>query len=220
MVAAPAPPAASGTSSGSAAPSTEDPGLRERKKRATRRALRLAGLELVAERGLDAVTTEEIAAAAGVSPRTFFNYFTGKEDALVGNDPELLPRLLAGLAARPADEPVLDWLRAAFLSYARDVVIDRDLWRLRMRVVEQNPPLRAAMVGATAELERRLAVLVAERLGLDPAEHPYPRLAANLAVAAARAALLHVGSGRPGRELADVLAESFDAIAAGLPAPR
>src|SRR5690554_6857914 len=71
--------------------------LRERKKRATRRALQLAGLTLVAERGLDAVTTEEIAAAAGVSQRTLFNYFTSKEEVLVGHDPDLVERLAARL---------------------------------------------------------------------------------------------------------------------------
>ena len=57
----------------------EEPGLRERKRRATRRAIQLAVIDLVAERGLDGTTVDEISRRADISPRTFFNYFTSKD---------------------------------------------------------------------------------------------------------------------------------------------
>src|SRR5699024_11473825 len=75
-------------------------GLRERKKRATRAALQFTALQLVADRGLDHVTVEDITEEVGVSPRTFFNYFATKEEALIGTDPDLLPALTAALRAR------------------------------------------------------------------------------------------------------------------------
>jgi AcrR family transcriptional regulator len=64
---------------------TPDPtGLRERKKRARAEAIVEAAQRLVLDRGLDAVTVEDIATEAGISPRTFFNYYESKDDAVLG----------------------------------------------------------------------------------------------------------------------------------------
>ncbi|MFI6427080.1 TetR/AcrR family transcriptional regulator [Promicromonospora sp. NPDC050880] len=71
--------------------SPAEQGLRERKKRARRLALIDAAQELVAEHGFDAVTVEMISAEAGVSPRTFFNYFESKDDAVIGAEDAGLP---------------------------------------------------------------------------------------------------------------------------------
>ena len=64
---------------------TPTPGLRERKKALRRDALIATTRDFVGERGLDGVTVEDICAAVGVSPRTFFNYFATKEDAVLGH---------------------------------------------------------------------------------------------------------------------------------------
>ncbi|MFC7760808.1 TetR/AcrR family transcriptional regulator [Catellatospora bangladeshensis] len=76
--------------------------LRERKKEATRQALHEATLRLALERGLDAVTVDAVADEAGVSRRTFSNYFANKEDALLHGDRVRVTRLLERLRARPS----------------------------------------------------------------------------------------------------------------------
>src|ERR1700712_5307547 len=71
-------------------PVIESPGLRERKRAATRQAIQRAVLRLALDRGLEHVTVEEISRDADISPRTFFNYFVSKEAAMAGDSPALL----------------------------------------------------------------------------------------------------------------------------------
>ncbi len=81
-------------------------GLRERKKADTRRALSDAALELAFEHGFDSVTREAIANLAGVSLRTFNNYFAGKYEALAFRLTERMRRSIAAFRERPGDEPL------------------------------------------------------------------------------------------------------------------
>lgn len=200
---------------------TEGPveGLRDRKKRATRRALRLAALRLVAERGLDGVTVDDVAAAADVSTRTFFNYFDGKEQALVGNDPDLAPRLARALRDRPAGEAPVEALRATLTDYARSIVLDDEIWHLRTAVLARHPHLRAALAAQSSALEAALRDVVGERTGLDPQRHPYPALVAGVAVAVVLAAVRHSGGTHRAGRLAEIVDEHFDALARGLVPP-
>lgn len=194
-------------------------GLRERKKRATRRALQLAGLTLVAERGLENVTVEEIAAAAGVSPRTLFNYFTSKEDVLVGTDPDTPVTLAAALGSRPAEESPLQALKAVITAHLRATAADEDMWRLRMAVVDANPSLVPALMGASAALNRELTKAIARRIGADVDSDPYPALVVNVAVAAMRTMMQYHSSCSRGRARDELVGEALDAVMAGLPAP-
>src|SRR5580698_1630989 len=91
--------------------------LRERKKLATRRELRL-----IADRGYSNVTVEEIAEAANVSPRTFFNYFPTKEAALFGADPELAAATRDAIVHQSPGEPVVTVLRTLMTNQARTVM--------------------------------------------------------------------------------------------------
>lgn len=178
----------------------------------------MAALTLVAERGLDAVTADDVAAAADVSPRTFFNYFGSKEEALVGNDPGIVGYLRDGLLARPDREEPLAALRAVFLDYADGFRFDREMWSLRLQVIEQNPQLLPALMGATAELERVLADAVVHRVGCPPTD-PYPALVVAACTAAVRTATRHWGAQDDGSDLVEVLGEVFDALARGLTPP-
>lgn len=186
-----------------------EPGLRERKKRATRRALQRAALELVAEHGMDEVTVEQIAAAADVSPRTFFNYFPSKEEALAATDPEVLEETIATFLARPASESPLQALRAVSLERAAQMQIDTEFWRLRSKVVKAYPELGARLVGASIAADFRMAQAVAERMGVDPRIDPRPMLLAGATTVAKRTAMgLWLASDQQ-RDLVDTLTACY-----------
>jgi AcrR family transcriptional regulator len=192
-------------------------GLRERKKSETRRAIADAALALALERGPHAVTVDDIAAAAGISPRTVFNYFATKEEAILGLDPDRRRDLLERLADRPAGEAPLEALRVAF----QDTTTEGSgavAWRTRARLARDHPQLHSAYLASFASLEDELTAVLAERLGVDPAREPLPRLAVTIALTAMRVAVDHaLAAGRS--EQADLTAAvdaAFAAVATGL----
>ena len=140
-------------------------GLRERKKQATRLALHEAALRLVAERGLDAVSVDDSADRADVSPRTFFNYFTSKVDAVLGLDPEGARHQAEALLGRPAEESPVQALRAVARTQAAEMAEDTELWPLRLKVIDAHPALLASLAAAFGEAEKTLAAAIAERTG-------------------------------------------------------
>jgi AcrR family transcriptional regulator len=195
-------------------------GLRERKKAETRQALASAALTLAGSMGPDGVTVEAIAESAGVSPRTFFNYFASKEDAIVGLTPAHSSELLADLAARPPDEAPMAALRATALSAAERLEAGAEDWMRRRRLFRRYPTLAGRHAARLAEVERGMVEEMARRTGLDPDRDPYPALVVAATLAAIRVAIgAWTERERPG-PLADVLGEAFDHLAAGLPAPR
>jgi AcrR family transcriptional regulator len=195
-------------------------GLRERKKQATRRALQEAALHLVAEHGLDRVTVDDIAAAADVAPRTFFNYFSSKEEALLARDPEKQARVVTELAARPAHEDPLTALHAVLVAQADDMAAQADHWRLRMRLVNDYPQLLPRHLAAFAEGERAMAEAVAIRTGISREDSLYPDLVAAVAIAAMRTAMHRWREAGGTRSLAAHIDEAFLGVSAGLPAPE
>ena len=149
-------------------------GLRERKKAETLDALASAALRLADQLGPDRVTVDEIAAAAGVSARTFFNYFATKEDAIVGSSESSAARVVQELAARPAAEPPVDALRAAVHASADHLQADPDDWIIRHRLVSRYPALAARYAARLAAVEHELLLEVARRTKLDPDVDTYP----------------------------------------------
>ena len=198
--------------------------LRERKKLATRRSLRRITLDLVIERGFAHVTVNDIAEAADVSTRTFFNYFPSKEAALFGSDPEQLSALRESVAHEAPGEPALDALRKvmvsnaqAFLDELSELGGDPADWLRRMKTARSDPHLRAARAAQMAMTERAITEGLAERLGSDPDRDPYPGLLAATASGVFRATVMFwTGSGgtKPLDQLVDL---AFLALADGLP---
>ncbi len=198
--------------------------LRERKKLATRRSLRRIALDLIAERGFAHVTVEDIAEAAEVSPRTFFNYFPSKEAALYGADPDRVAALRERVVHQAPGEPVLDALRMVMVNEAQTVADelselggDPTDWLRRMKAARADPHLRAAHAAQMAMLERAITEGLAERLGTDPDRDPYPGLLAATAAGVFRASTTFwAGSGGtvPLDQLIDL---GFRALADGLP---
>lgn len=140
---------------------TAGPGLRERKKQRTRRALVQAALDLFTEKGYDETTIGEIAAAADVSPRTFFSYFPSKEDVLFDDTAQRLEIARQALARRgPGDRPV-DALLAALNEIMTTEAVLRDLATthgpVRMRLVLTHPALQARALRAMFDAQRELA---------------------------------------------------------------
>ena len=195
-------------------------GLRERKKLATRAALHEAALRLVAERGLDAVSVDEIAERADVSPRTFFNYFSSKDDAVLGLDPEASARQVADFLARPGDETAVEALRAVAWGQAAEMATDTELWRLRLKVIDTEPALLGRLAAVFGEGERALAEAVATRTGTRVGLDAYPTLLAGVAGVAMRTALHRWLTSDFTTALPHLLDEAWDVLAAGLPAPR
>jgi AcrR family transcriptional regulator len=209
----------------STAPATEAPvSLRERKKLATRRLLRRAALDLVAERGLTNVTVEDIAEAADVSPRTFFNYFPSKEAALFGGDPERAAGLRQGVASEVPGRSALDALRVvltrdseAMADELRSLGGDPADWLRRMRIARADPHIRAAHAAQMSMLERAIAEGLAARLGADQETDPYPGVLAAAAVSMVRACLTFWAGTGGATPLGQLIDQAFKALADGFP---
>ncbi|WP_055478797.1 TetR/AcrR family transcriptional regulator [Sphaerimonospora mesophila] len=138
-------------------------GLREQKKQATRQALREAALRLALERGPDNVRVDDIAEAAGVSPRTYNNYFSSREQAIVAAvTAERESRVAAAVAARPAGVRLADAVIDAIVEqYTDPGEHDRDA----LLLITTRPVLRDAFVDAAAAIEHPLTDAIADRLG-------------------------------------------------------
>lgn len=126
-------------------------GLRERKREATRRSMTHAAMRLFDERGYDNVTVEEIAEACDVSPRTFFRYFGTKEEVLFAESEERRQLLLDALAEQPQDATPFQAVYGACRAVADHYVADRELLRLRARIIDRATSLQPR----DAELPRR-----------------------------------------------------------------
>lgn len=138
----------------------DNEGLREQKKLATRESICEAAMRLTLERGLDAVRVQDIAAAAGVSPRTYNNYFSSKAQAICALSADRVMRVADALRARPVDEPLDEAIANAMLADT-SAVRSREMVRLIMC----NRELRGEFFKVVVAREAALAQAIAERIG-------------------------------------------------------
>jgi AcrR family transcriptional regulator len=207
-----------GTISGMSTDPVQPVSLRERKKRATRTALSTAALRLAIERGLEHVLVEDIAAAAGVAPRTFNNYFPSKEAAVVAEGADRAARMRDALRARPAAEPLWTALRLAVAELFAGGEPDRT-WVTKARLIKATPALRVEQLKSDTSVQQLLAEEIARRTGANPQRDLSPRLAAAAVISAVRAALDHWLDTEPATPLAEVVSQALQHIADGLPVP-
>lgn len=199
-------------------------GLRERKKQRTREALTDAACVLFARQGVENTTVEQIAAAVDVSPRTFFRYFSSKEDAAVSVLDQQVTEVMRALEARPPEEPALTALRRAVVGVARAHEDDgsgdgADHLRNVRALLLDSPAVRAASLHRGALRSGEMARLLAARMGVDPAHDGRPQLVATIVLCALETTVDEWQVHRPDTPLSNLLEEAFDLLAGGLDFP-
>jgi AcrR family transcriptional regulator len=193
------------------------PTLRARKKAETWSAIHEAAAVLVLEHGIERATVEAVAEAAGVSPRTFFNYFPSKEDAILGmRAPVLDPSLLEDFSL---DHDVLGQVSRLLVAVTRSAYAGRDIER-RRKLVREHPQLGRRRHELTVEAEELVRRAVADRLARDPrwsagtGEHDVDEVARMLVLLAG--APVHFAISSPGRSNATGLTAEEHESALGL----
>jgi len=195
-----------------------DSGLRQRKRAATRGAITATARALTAERGLNGYTVEEVCDAAGISRRTFFNYFPTKEDAIIGHAGDDIPAdviedFIAGGADSPAGDisPTLfrDLVRLS-LRLAEGMTASEEETRQLIGVVHKEPQLILKIIGVTEQREAQFARDVARREGVAP-DHPVVQMAVVLLSTIARKSSMAYFSDGNTRSYPDLLLENISA---------
>ncbi|AFM15960.1 transcriptional regulator [Mycolicibacterium chubuense NBB4] len=193
-------------------------GLRERKKLDTRRALSDAALALAFERGLDNVTRDEIAARAGVSLRTFNNYFANKYEAVAYRQVERMRLSLDLFRQRPAGEPLWSAIEAAVIAPLEAEGAGGAVPTAQQRAVILDVLLTPeSRVALSKQLFADWVAAIGERVGGDPAGDMYPRLVAGVIRAVSEAAMDAYATADPPVPFIDLLRRGFADVAAGLP---
>ena len=181
-------------------------------KEQVRRALIDAALDRFEREGFEATTVDDIAADAGVAPRTFFRYFPTKDAVLFPDKDDRAAEFDKALAERPADEPVLEALREVVLSLVDHVAEIGDVWHRRREVVRCSPILRGRELDGQQEFAAMIIDFAANRLGVDPDQDLRPRLIASTFMGALSAALDTWAAGGTNKSLRALVEEAFELL--------
>jgi AcrR family transcriptional regulator len=145
--------------------SSVDEGLRSRKKRRTRRAIREAAVELFSERGYDATTVEDIATRADVSVTTFFRYFDSKEAVVFSSEDDGLPAVRKTIVAQPRSKTDLEAAQAGLRAWL-DLGPDPDELVRHWRAMTSSYALTGRGLRAISAVQDAISDSLAERRGL------------------------------------------------------
>ncbi len=186
---------------------------RGRPRGTSARALELISLRLFSEAGFEETTVEQIAAAAGVSRRTFFRYFDSKADVLWHAFDGEVRALRAAFAAVPASVPLMDAIRQVIVSANRYRAEDVPELRTRMSLIGSVPALQASAAHHYDDWERAVSEFAAARLGQDPGSL-YPLAIGRATLAVCRSAYDRWAE-RADADLTVYLDQALSALAAG-----
>jgi AcrR family transcriptional regulator len=190
---------------------TDTVGLRERKKHRTTVALQEAAYRLFGENGYHRTTVDDIAAAAGVSTRTYYRYYRNKEDVVLGPLGEALEHYREILAARPPAEPALQALQESFLEFTSEV--EDPVMRTRLELVAKEPELQRGAFELGSRWQNEITSDLAVKAPGGQTDRRSLWLAAGMAITLWVGSLrLWVEAGGK-RALTDVVADTFGSIA-------
>ncbi|MFE6717976.1 TetR family transcriptional regulator [Streptomyces albidoflavus] len=196
--------------------SRPDLSLAQRKRQLVADELTEAALQLLALKGFDGVTVDEIVAAAGVSKRTFFRYFASKEDVVVQFLADMGTDMCTELASRPAGEPPSTALLRTVLVPLTTCGAHSEKALPLVRLILSTPALRARFLERQAQWREGLSAELAGRLKLDPATDLYPHLAAGMALTAFDTVLLRWTESEGADDPAELAERAFAVIGASL----
>jgi AcrR family transcriptional regulator len=185
------------------------PGLRERKKQKTKASIQREALRLFKRRGYDETTIEDIAAAAEISPSTFFNYFPTKEDVVLFDEYD--PLMFSMLADAPAGETLPESFQHVIEAFAQILEQDRDDILERSRLVLEVPELRARIWEELEKARDLFAAVMARRAGRDAADFEIRVVAMTLVTVAFEASVEWVRTGGQGSIL-DLFKNAIDVV--------
>ncbi len=184
-------------------------GLRERKRRETLRRITDAGMCLFIEKGYEATTLDDIAAAAGISRRTFFYYFKSKDDILLSLQSGMGEMIVASLREAPQDQRPLTAVRNAILKVCAPFPAD-DMIAID-RLMRSSEAVQARKQASYVQHEQTLFAALCEKWPGSERETAL-RLVAMLAIGATRLAFDALNREGGKRPIAELLNEAFDAL--------
>lgn len=197
--------------------------LSRRKRRFAAAEITAAATRLFSNRGFDNVTVDDIAAAAGISRRTFFRYFATKEELLVQHERRIYDRLCRAMANRPPEEGPVTALRNSYLATASLDAQEQAAILERLRFLADSPDLLRRVIATPLEDDRIMA-MVAARMGTEPTDPRVQTVVAAVTAVTRTAWHAWLRNGKAG-DLATCLGEALEILENGLraldaPQPR